>query len=163
MEDRRLVPAANICGSGKARSPSDRSRSEESFLCGGGGHFLHRFTADAGRTAGCGSQVVHSGRGFVFLLGTRAQNGRYRDWDTWRKMQAAEVAVCPGMRGEELLHKTGEDRRLSLEIERIRHEIDPYLGMGWPEDPSRARRRLEIWENHVPKDRAGQPRGKGCQ
>lgn len=90
------------------------------------------------------------------------QNGRYRDWDTWRKMQAAEVAVCLGCEGKELLHKTGEDRRLSLEIERIRHEIDPYLGMGWPEDPSRARRRLEIWENHVPKDRLASLVEKGA-
>lgn len=81
------------------------------------------------------------------------QNGRYRDWNTWKRVSVKEVAGLLGCDGQELLHKTGEDRRLSLEIERIRHEIDPYLGMGWPEDPGRARRRLEIWENHIPKDR----------
>ena len=80
-------------------------------------------------------------------------NGRYQDWNTWRRLTTEELAGRLGCEPDELLKDTSRDWRLKWEIDRIRHEIDPYLGFGCPEDPERTHRRLEIWGNHVTKEK----------
>src|SRR4051812_34626021 len=70
---------------------------------------------------------------------------------SWTPLKLADVVAKLGCNPADLEQKTVEDTRLFQEIERLRHAINPFIDLPFPEWPEVIKRKLEIQTGQISK------------